>query len=137
MTERLDALLSRRAQLLRELTRIGDMRQGTISENYRRCGKPNCRCSDPDHSGHGPYYAFTRKLAGRTKTTNLRPGPRLTKLRNEVAEYQRFRGLCREVIQVNEEICTAGPVAEEGAGSDVPGSAEKKRRRLRSSKTRR
>ena len=134
MAKGLDRLESRRAQLLQELITIGDMRQGTISENYRKCGKPRCRCADPDHPGHGPYYAFTRKVAGRTKTTNLRPGPQLDKLRSEVAEYQRFRGLCRDLVKLNEEICVSRPVAEEGAASDASESRGNKRR-SRTSKT--
>jgi len=53
MSEILDELLSRRDQLLREITKIGDMRQGSISENYRRCGRAGCCCADSDHPGHG------------------------------------------------------------------------------------
>ena len=75
MTKELDGLLSWRAQLLENLTEIGDMRQGSISENYRRCGRSRCCCADPDHPGHGPYYAFTRKVAGKTRTINRPPWP--------------------------------------------------------------
>ncbi|MGH3519041.1 MAG: DUF6788 family protein [Haloechinothrix sp.] len=34
----------------------GDFRRGSVIENYRRCGKPNCACAQPDHPGHGPRY---------------------------------------------------------------------------------
>ncbi|HUY45782.1 MAG TPA: DUF6788 family protein [Streptosporangiaceae bacterium] len=36
-------LEARRARLFERLAAIGDFRRGSISENYRRCGKPNCR----------------------------------------------------------------------------------------------
>ncbi|WP_414687391.1 DUF6788 family protein [Mycobacterium sp.] len=33
------------------LAATGDFRRGSISENYRRRGKPNCVCAQPDHPG--------------------------------------------------------------------------------------
>ena len=128
MTSKLAGLLSRRDQLLQKLTDIGDMRQGSISENYRRCGKSNCCCAAPDHPGHGPYYAFTRKVAGKTRTINRRPGPVLTRIRKEVAEYQRFRKLCREVVEINEAICAARPAPAEELASETIASKKKRQR---------
>ena len=54
-----------RERLYAELAASGDFRRGSISENYRRCGKPNCACAQPDHPGHGPRYLWTRTVAGR------------------------------------------------------------------------
>ena len=61
----LDDLERRRARLYDQLAATGDFRRGTISENYRRCGKPNCACAEPGHPGHGPRYLWTRTVAGR------------------------------------------------------------------------
>ncbi|MFV1959003.1 MAG: DUF6788 family protein, partial [Planctomycetota bacterium] len=33
---------------------LGDLRAGSITENYRRCGKSACRCARLDDPGHGP-----------------------------------------------------------------------------------
>ena len=60
----LDDLERKRAHLYDELAATGDFRRGSISENYRRCGKPNCVCAQPDHPGHGPRYLWTRTVAG-------------------------------------------------------------------------
>ncbi len=117
MSEVLSELLSRRDQVLQKFADIGDMRQGSISENYRRCGRSGCCCAGPDHPGHGPYYAFTRKVAGKTRTVNRRPGLELNRLRKEVAEYQRFKKLCSELIEVNEAICDARPAPDEESDS--------------------
>ena len=100
----LDDLQSRRQELLQQIGQVGDMRQGTITEVYRACGKPNCRCANPGDPGHGPYYAFTRKVGGKTKTLQLRAGPSLFKLEGQVEAYRRFRGLCTERVKVNESI---------------------------------
>ena len=60
----LPELESRRAGLYAGLAAIGDFRRGTVTENYRRCGKPNCACAQPDHPGHGPRWLWTRTVAG-------------------------------------------------------------------------
>ncbi len=31
---------------------------GVGDENYRKCGKPNCACAQPDHRGHGPRFLW-------------------------------------------------------------------------------
>jgi hypothetical protein len=113
MAETLETLEKRRVKLLDELARTGDMRQGSLTENYRRCGKRECACSEEEHAGHGPYYAFTRKVAGRTQTVNLREGPRLRKLRREVEAYQSFRRLCMQLLEVNEALCMLRPADDE------------------------
>lgn len=120
MTDPLTRLQARRAALLRTLAATGDMRRGSITEVYRSCGKPNCACAAPDHPGHGPYYAFTRKIDGKTKTLQLRPGPVLDKLEREVACYHNFRATCERLIEVNEALCDARPVDGREAEKKTP-----------------
>ena len=114
MSKPLNQLEAQRKELLRQLAQAGDMRRGSINEVYRRCGKDNCACADPAHPGHGPYYAYTTKVNGKTRTLQLRAGPRLSTLEQEVAEYKRFRATSERVIEVNEQICNArlGQTAE-------------------------
>ena len=131
MTHTVEGLEGRRAQLLSELAQTGDMRRGSISENYRSCGKPGCCCSASDHPGHGPYYALTRKVAGKTKTLHLRPGALLAKIQREVETYQQFRRTSQQLLEVNEKICDARPVGE--VSPEARGTPLKKKSR-RSSK---
>ena len=126
MNDTTSNLEAERSALLEKLATTGDMRRGSITECYRRCGKPTCACAAPDHPGHGPYYAFTRKEKGKTKTLQLRPGPLLTKIQIEVETYREFRATCERLLEVNESICEARPVE--------PAVPEKKRRSRRSSK---
>ena len=67
MTEQpLDELERHRAELYAQLAGTGDFRPGSVNETWRRCGKPNCACAQPDHPGHGPRYLWTRlRPAGR------------------------------------------------------------------------
>ena len=52
--------------LKHELLRLGDLRPGTLSEQYNVCGKAGCRCKADPPILHGPYYLWTRKVAGKT-----------------------------------------------------------------------
>jgi hypothetical protein len=114
-------LESDRSALLQSLSTTGDMRRGSITEVYRPCGKPTCACAAENHPWHGPYYAFTKKVAGKPKTLQLRPGPLLTKIEREVETYRTFRTTCDRLVEVNEAICDARPVEAQDA-------LEKKRR---------
>ena len=114
-----------RVALLQRLASTGDMRRGSITEVYRSCGKPTCACAAPDHPGHGPYYAFTTKVEGKTKTLQLRPGPLLSKIEREVETYRDFRATCGRLVDVNEALCEARPI--EGAATE-----KKRRSRARS-----
>ena len=99
---------------------VGDFRRGSVTQNWRKCGKPNCACAAPGHPGHGPQWNLTRKADGRTRTAHLRPGPELEKARREVAEYERFRDLVGQVTEVNEAICSARPAVPGQDGEDSP-----------------
>lgn len=113
MPDQTAALEAKRETILREIAQIGDMRRGSITETFRPCGKPTCACSAADHPGHGPYYAFTTKVAGKTKTVQLRAGSRLTKFQREVDAYRRFRALSEHLVQVNDALCDTRGEGEE------------------------
>ena len=131
-------LEARRARLMERLAAIGDFRRGSISENYRRCGKPNCACAQPGHPGHGPRYLWTRTVAGRgTRGRQLAAGE-VEKVRAELARYREFASLSEQIVEVNEAICEARPpnpaaTAPPAAttGDEKGGSTTRSRRRSR------
>ena len=116
MPEPIAVLEARRGDVLTQITRLGDMRKGSITEAFRCCGKPACGCHATDHPGHGPYYAFTTNVAGKTRTVQMRPGAKLNKFQREVSSYKEFRELSNQLIAVNETICEARPAPDETAG---------------------
>lgn len=111
MPHSLEALERQRAAILEEIGALGDMRRGSIVEQYLKCGKSPCCCKARGHPGHGPYFTFTRKVQAKTQTRQLRPGPALTKLSREVETFHRFRQLCDQLIEVNERLCDLRPLA--------------------------
>ena len=73
MAKRDDELRKRRDALLRELTDLGFVLQGTISERMLPCGKVACRCTTDPSARHGPYLQWTVKRRGKTVGTYLSP----------------------------------------------------------------
>jgi hypothetical protein len=72
------------------------------------------------------------KVAGKTRTVQLRAGARLDKFQREVDTYKEFRALSDKLIAVNDAICAARPEPEE-ASARLEGkktSARSSRRRL-------
>jgi hypothetical protein len=116
----LPELEAERDRLFAQLSMIGDFRRGSVSENWRRCGKPNCACAAPGHPGHGPRFLWTRS-AGRRKTVARQLDPaEVDKVRREVARHAEFTAAVEQVIEVNEKICEARPAA----GTDAPPAPE-------------
>jgi len=44
---------------------------GTLARRYMRCGKTTCRCKADPPALHGPYWHWTRTIAGKTQTRTL------------------------------------------------------------------
>ena len=109
MKETLEGLEERRRQLYRQIAEAGDFRRGIISVNYRKCGKPNCACARRGHPGHGPQYLWNTTVGGKSRAANLRLGPELEKVQQEVDNYRRFAELTKELVEVNEKICRLRP----------------------------
>jgi hypothetical protein len=136
MTEpALSELEAERDRLYAQLSRVGDFRRGSVSENWRRCGKQNCACAQPGHRGHGPRMLWTRSGGGGGKTVGRQLAEEeVGKVRAELARHAEFTEISRRIAEVNERICEARPVAGPHSPSVVPegekgGSPPRSRRR--------
>jgi hypothetical protein len=73
------------------LSRLGPLHPGSLSKQYNVCGKPACRCKDPQHPRrHGPYYQLNYVFRGK-KTSRFIPQQQVPQLRTELANYKTFR----------------------------------------------
>ena len=99
-------LEQRRAELKAKLAQVGDLRPGSLVERYRRCGKAGCHCAARGAEGHGPSWSLTREVEGKT-VTRVIPAEAVAQTRQHVAEYRRFRGLAREMVETSEQLCDA------------------------------
>jgi len=101
------------------------MRRGSINEQYLKV--PHRGMKQP--IARGPYYVLSRHepQTGKTVSRRLTSKKDVEKARTDIAEYHRFVALCREYQELTETLGELeGLLAIEGA--------EKKRRRLSSSK---
>jgi hypothetical protein len=122
MPDSLQDLESRRADLIKQIAALGDLRSGSISDTSGRCGKPNCRCHKPGNPVHGPNPRLTYKDQGKTITESLPTPAAQKKAEREIAEFRHFEQIIRAFIEVNAKICRARSEEHE------PASQEKKRR---------
>lgn len=105
MQSNLQVLEQQRQKLLERISVIGDMRRGSIVTQYQRCGKALCCCKEEGHPGHGPYYLYTTKKEGKTRSIHLASQQQLEKFEKEIENFQRFKGISKGFVDVNEEIC--------------------------------
>jgi len=133
LPDSLDALEQLRAAILSRIVDLGDFRSGSITSVSGRCGKPQCRCHQPNQPGHGPNFRLTRKVHGKTVTETFASLSALRKAQREIEGFHRFRELSRELLDVNERICHARPVEATLTAQEKNGRSDSGRDHARSS----
>jgi hypothetical protein len=116
MSEPLPELEAERDRLYAHLATTGDFRRGSVTENYRKCGKPNCACAAADHPGHGPRFLWTRSQGRQKRIGRQLAAAEVEKVRREIARHAEFAATVGQIAEVNEKICEARPAA----AADVP-----------------
>jgi hypothetical protein len=118
----LPELEAERERLYARLAEVGDFRRGSVSENYRRCGKPNCACAAPGHPGHGPRFLWTRTGRGRKTIGRQLAAGEVDKVRREIARHAEFAALAERIAEVSEAICEGRPAFGPAAAGEGPPS---------------
>ena len=104
MKKEIRVLESQIERIKGELGGLGDLRPGSLSEQYNVCGNPNCRCKTDPSKRHGPYYqlSFTRK--GRSGTKFVKK-PQLPAVKKQLQNFARLRKLVDRWIELSSELC--------------------------------
>ena len=95
----MEELLKRIDQIKDEISQLGEMRPGSLSEQYNVCGNPSCRCKDKENpQKHGPYYqlSYTWK---RKSTSEFVRREDVDMVRKQLATYRHFNELKDEWIE--------------------------------------
>jgi hypothetical protein len=102
--ERIRTLEVQIEKIKRELAGLGDLRPGSLSEQYNVCGNPNCRCKEDPAKRHGPYYqiSFTRK--GRSSTKFVKR-PHLVDVKKQLKNYAQLRSIVDRWVELSSELC--------------------------------
>jgi len=81
-----------------QISQLGTMRPGSVSRQYNVCGKPGCRCKDPENPRrHGPYHQLNYVYGGKKTSEFVRP-QNLKQVRAQLANYKQFRRLADQWI---------------------------------------
>lgn len=85
-------------RIKKELAGLGELRPGSLSEQYNVCGKPGCRCKAEPPQQHGPYYqiSYTRKGRSGTKFVKREHVP---EIKRQMKNYKRMRKLVDQWIE--------------------------------------
>ena len=99
---------ARAAGIAAELASLGFALPGTLIERHVRCGRANCRCHADPPVLHGPYWQWTRKVAGKT-ITRLVSDDQLDDYRQWLDNDRRLRALVAELEALTLAIADGGP----------------------------
>lgn len=104
MSRRIQALERRIARIKREIAELGDLRPGSLSQQYNVCGVPGCRCKASPPQKHGPYFQLS--ISGRGKDTSrfVRRNEVLT-VKRQLRNFTRLRALVDQWIELGAELC--------------------------------
>jgi len=94
----MEKLLNRIEKIKTEIAQIGEMRPGSLSEQYNVCGNPTCRCKDKKNpQKHGPYHqlSYTWK---RKSTSEFVREQDVPVVKGQLANYRHFMELRDEWI---------------------------------------
>lgn len=90
-------------EIKKELSSLGPIHPGSLSEQYNVCGTPGCRCKDPKNpQKHGPYVQLSYTWRGRGTSAFVRP-QRMKLTEEKVSNYRRFRELTQRWVDLEIE----------------------------------
>jgi len=97
----LDRLRQRRQELLARIGLIEEMRRGSVTRQFLKVRLK----SRPEPVLSGPYALFSCKRGGKTVGRRLRDPEEVRRLEQQVENYHAFQGLCRQLVEISEQIC--------------------------------
>ena len=96
-------LRRKRKRLIQQLAQLEPlMMRGSIVERYKKCGKPNCKCSTG--KGHGPKYYYTIALPKQSPVMVYIPTNLKNTIGSAISNYQKAKKIMEELSHVNREL---------------------------------
>ena len=88
----------RRSRLQKKLSTPSNMIEGCIHKIYKKCGNPKCYCATGRK--HGPYWAISKKVDGKTKLTYASD----TDIAGKAFAYKKYNKDLACLRKINEKI---------------------------------
>lgn len=103
MEKRIQTLQREIERIKKELAGLGELRPGSLSEQYNVCGKAGCRCKAEPPQKHGPYYQISYTRKGRSSSKFVKR-EHATAVKRQIKNYEKMRKLIDEWIEAAEEL---------------------------------
>lgn len=110
-----------RCRLADSLAGLSDFTPASLHEEWRRCGKPTCRCAKPGDPGHGPRHTLVRRQAGRVVTRQV-PAGMVTEYQERTGRWAEFQAACGRLAEVNAEVDRRRLLSRTPAGRPAAGA---------------
>ena len=93
--------LKRIEEVKHEISGLGEIRTGSLSEQWNVCGNPKCRCKDKENpQKHGPYYQLSYTRYGKSSTEFV-SRKNVDTVRKQLEDYKAFMSLKDEWIDLS------------------------------------
>ena len=89
-------------QIKAEISKLGPLRPGTLSQQYNVCGRPDCCCKEDPPRRHGPYYKLNYTWRRGSKSEFVREVD-IDRVRAQLDSYKRLRTLVDEWLALGLE----------------------------------
>jgi len=98
------SLQKKMEQARAKIAALGEMRPGSLSQQFNVCGNPNCACKDKDNpKKHGPYHQLSYTRGGKSRTEFVK-NESLSEIEKQLANYSDFIKLKDEWIDCTIQI---------------------------------
>lgn len=96
------ALRERRRELVRDLPPLEQLLRGSLTETYKRCGRPNCHCAGGP--GYGPKrYLVISQPGGRPRRDYV-PNAAHERAADLIGNLRKVREALNEICAINAEL---------------------------------
>lgn len=100
-----ESLLKRIQTIKQHIGELGDLRPGTLSQQYNVCGSPGCQCKAIPPLKHGPYYKISVNRHGKSSSHFVREDD-LKDVQQQLENYRRLQELVDEWITLSAQLST-------------------------------
>jgi hypothetical protein len=100
-----ESLLKRIQKIKQHIGELGELRPGTLSQQYNVCGSPGCQCKAIPPLKHGPYYKISVNRHGKSSSHFVREDD-LKDVQQQLENYRRLQELVDEWITLSAQLST-------------------------------
>lgn len=86
-----------------QIAQLGDLRPGSLTQQFSVCGTPGCRCTANPPQKHGPYHQLSYTLKKKSTTRFVRK-EELARIRKEIKTYARLKHLVERWVGLEAEL---------------------------------